>query len=92
MSEENLRELNQIRNYLEISENEFKILLLMAIKYQIKNQKSINEELLCEIIKEALSNMDYLSDDLFDDMPKSKTIEECFNRALMSFGYQKNKR
>ena len=92
MDEEEFKELNEIRKYLEISKNEFKILLLLALKYQKENGEYIHEELLYEIVKEALNNMDYNQKVSEDGILYAKTIREAFNRALVNLGYQKVKK
>ena len=92
MEQEALRELNEIREYLEISKNEFKILLLMALKYKMENGQYIHEEDLYQIVEEAMNNMDYQSKDSDDLFVAGKTIEEAFNRALVNLGYKKVKR
>ena len=90
MDKENLKQLNEIRKYLEIPLYEYKLLLLMALKYQ--NENNIREELLYEIIEEALSNIDYSDNNEVDDfIDRVKTTEETFNRALTNLGYQKIK-
>ena len=89
MNTEALKELNRIRQYLEISKDEFKMLLLLAFKYNQEKGNNIREESLYEIVLEALNNMDYQSNN--DGIMQSKTIQETFNRALDNLGYEKIK-
>ena len=89
MNTEVLKELNRIRQYLEISKDEFKMLLLLAFKYNQEKGNNICEESLYEIVLEALNNMDYQSNN--DGIMQSKTIQETFNRALDNLGYEKIK-
>ena len=89
MNKEMLKELNEICEYLEISKEELKKILLLVLKYKNENN-NIHEEALYEIIKESLSNMDYPQEN--DVLNTKKTTEEAFNRALNNLGYQKIKR
>lgn len=93
MDKESLKELNELRKYLEIPKDDFKMLLLLALKYQNENSESIHEEKIYEIVEESLNNMDYQNNVNYDDFTAyAKTVKEAFDRALVNLGYQKNKR
>ena len=93
MEKEKLEELNELRKYLEIPINEFKLLLLLALKYKDENGKMIHEEKLYQIVEEALNNIDYQNNILDDDfIIYAKTVKEAFDRALANLGYQKTKK
>ena len=93
MDKEELKRLDEIRKYLDVSKNEFEILLLLALKYKNEEGKAIHEEQLYEVVEEALNNMDYHDNDTMGkgDLSKAKSIEEAFNRALINLGYKKSK-
>lgn len=93
MDKESLKELNELRKYLEIPMNDFKIVLFLALNYRDENGKRIHEELLVSVIEETLNNMDYSNNILYDDfITYTKTIKEAFNRALVNLGYTKIKK
>ena len=95
MGEENIKELNEIRKDLQISTNVFKKVLLMAVSYKYRNPE-INEELLCEVVKTTLMNLDYndeknpdyyISQGIFE----MKTEEEAFAKAINDLDYHKQR-
>ena len=90
MNKEYFEELNEIRKNLEISKADFIIVLLLALKYKKENEGHIYEELIYEIVKETLCNIDYQNKD--DVIKKDKTLKEAFNRALVNLGYCKTKK
>ena len=93
MNKESLKEINELSEYLEIPKDEFKMILLLALKYQNENGQIIHEEKLYQIIEEALNNIDYPEVAKYDvSITSPKTIEEAFNRALINLGYQKTKK
>lgn len=93
MEKEFLREINEYRKYLDVSKNDFKLLLALALHYQNENGEHIHEEKLYEVIEEALNNMDYRDMSAFNDsMVRGKTVKEAFDRALVNLGYQKSKK
>ena len=95
MGEENIKELNEIRKDLEISTNVFKRVLLMAVAYKYR-YPDINEDLLCEVVKTTLMNLDYddeknpdyyISQGIFTN----KTVKEAFNKAINDLDYHKQR-
>ena len=88
MEKDQIKELNEIRKYLEISQEDFiKIIALAKIK-QKKSKTVIKDEMLYEIIYEALLNCDYdISDNrkefYYDSLIENKkTPEESFMMAI----------
>ena len=98
MNKDLIQELNELRAYLEITDDEFDKLLFLAINFKNNNSQYISDELLYRIMEEALVNMDYNEELLIDEeymainIPNAKTIEETFNKALNNLGYQKVKK
>ena len=93
MDKESLKELKELSKYLEISNDEFKQLLFLALSYKNEEGKSIHEEKIYEVIEEALNNMDYSDINKYNSsIGFSKTVEEAFERALVNLGYQKTKK
>ena len=91
MEDELLKELNGLRKYLEISKKEFVRLLSLAYFYKQNSNQYISNEMLYQIIEEALVNMDYENQTDFNIRNEKSTLE-AFKRALNNLGYDNNKR
>ena len=98
MNKDLIQELNDLRTYLEINDEDFEELLFLASNFKNNNSQYVSDELLYQIIEEALVNLDYQEKLLIDGehialhISNAKTTEESFNRALNNLGYQKVKK
>ena len=93
MEKQQIKELNEIREYLEISKENFIKILALAKMRQKRSNIHISDEMLYEIIVDALINNDYdISDNrkdfYYDILPeKQKSIEESFIRAIKNLDF-----
>ena len=86
MDREELQRLNELREELEVSKEDYQELLVLAFQYI--DEKHLNEETIYEIVEEALNNIDY--DNIIKSEFRTKTIKEAFKKALIDLGYEKS--
>lgn len=92
MEKEKVYELNLIREYLEISKEDFIEILISAKARQMKSTIEISNEMLFEIIKDALSSYDDRLGNggkeilLGEYLEKKKSANELVERAIKNLG------
>ena len=93
MEKELLEELKELRDYLEIPKEDFIEIMVAAKSRQYGSKMNITDEMIYEIVKEALQSYDNrLSHDVgevvFDEyLDKKKSAEELVKRAIKNLGY-----
>ncbi len=94
MEKEQIKKLNEIRKYLEISKEDFIEILALAKMHQKNSRIFISDDMLYEIIEEALLNTDYEINEknkyiFYDDsfIEKNKSIQENLIRAIKTLDF-----